>query len=97
MFYLYFWGFQQLGACGEVAGGRRFPRKKRRGEGGEKGEKGEGRKGGKKREKEGKRREEKKEEGKEKIKEKGVSEVEIEITFDPPWQPSDELREMMGV
>lgn len=30
------------------------------------------------------------------IKEKGV-EAEIEVTFDPPWQPSEELREMMGV
>lgn len=30
------------------------------------------------------------------IKEKGA-EAEIEVTFDPPWQPSAELREMMGV
>ncbi|MDP3734422.1 MAG: iron-sulfur cluster assembly protein [Nanoarchaeota archaeon] len=31
------------------------------------------------------------------IKEKGVDDVEITITFDPPWKPSDELREMLGV
>lgn len=31
------------------------------------------------------------------IKEKGVEEVEIEVTFDPAWKPSEELREMLGV
>lgn len=31
------------------------------------------------------------------IKEKGAQKVEVEITFDPPWQPSDELRDMLGV
>ncbi|MBI2669158.1 metal-sulfur cluster assembly factor [Candidatus Woesearchaeota archaeon] len=31
------------------------------------------------------------------IKEKGAKKVEIEVTFEPPWQPSDELREMLGV
>ncbi len=31
------------------------------------------------------------------IKSKGIEEVTIEITFDPPWQPSDEVREMLGV
>lgn len=31
------------------------------------------------------------------IKEQGVENVEINITFDPPWKPSDELREMLGV
>ncbi|HIH10647.1 TPA: DUF59 domain-containing protein [Candidatus Woesearchaeota archaeon] len=31
------------------------------------------------------------------IKEKGAAEVTIEITFEPPWQPSDEIREMLGV
>jgi len=23
--------------------------------------------------------------------------AELEVTFDPPWKPSDELREMLGV
>lgn len=32
-----------------------------------------------------------------KLKEKGFKVVEIEITFDPPWEPSEELREMLGV
>lgn len=27
----------------------------------------------------------------------GVSEVAIELVFEPPWQPSDELRAMLGV
>jgi metal-sulfur cluster biosynthetic enzyme len=31
------------------------------------------------------------------IKEKGADEVKVEITFDPPWKPSEELREMLGV
>ena len=31
------------------------------------------------------------------IEEKGAENVEIEVTFDPPWKPSDELREMLGV
>lgn len=31
------------------------------------------------------------------ITERGVEDVDIEITFDPPWKPSDELREMLGV
>ncbi len=31
------------------------------------------------------------------IKKEGVSEAEIEVTFDPPWKPSEELREMLGV
>ncbi|MEK6951313.1 MAG: iron-sulfur cluster assembly protein [Nanoarchaeota archaeon] len=30
------------------------------------------------------------------IRERGA-EAEIEVTFDPPWQPSEELREMMGM
>ena len=34
---------------------------------------------------------------KEMILKQGAKEVEIEVTFDPPWQPSEELREMMGV
>ncbi|MBS3166085.1 DUF59 domain-containing protein [Candidatus Woesearchaeota archaeon] len=37
------------------------------------------------------------EELKQKTMEIGATEVEIELTFDPPWQPSDELREMLGV
>ncbi|MBS3117203.1 DUF59 domain-containing protein [Candidatus Woesearchaeota archaeon] len=31
------------------------------------------------------------------IKERGVSEVVMEVTFDPPWKPTEELREMLGV
>jgi metal-sulfur cluster biosynthetic enzyme len=34
---------------------------------------------------------------KEEIKKKGAENVEVTVTFDPPWKPSDELREMMGV
>ncbi len=34
---------------------------------------------------------------KRRIQAKGVENVEIEITFDPPWEPSEELREMVGV
>ena len=33
----------------------------------------------------------------EQIKELGASKVEIEVTFEPPWKPSEELREMMGM
>ncbi|MBI5797846.1 metal-sulfur cluster assembly factor [Candidatus Woesearchaeota archaeon] len=32
-----------------------------------------------------------------KIKEKGVEKVEIEVTFEPAWKPSEELRDMLGV
>ncbi len=31
------------------------------------------------------------------IKNKGANEVKIEVTFDPAWKPSEELREMLGV
>lgn len=31
------------------------------------------------------------------IQEKGATKVEIEVTFEPPWKPSDELREMLGI
>ena len=31
------------------------------------------------------------------IKKKGAKEVKIKVTFDPPWKPSEELREMFGV
>lgn len=34
---------------------------------------------------------------KKRIQEKGVKEVDIEVTFDPPWQPSEELKEMLGI
>ena len=34
---------------------------------------------------------------KRRIQAKGVENVEIEITFDPPWEPSEESREMLGV
>ena len=33
----------------------------------------------------------------EQITELGASKVEIEVTFEPPWKPSEELREMMGM
>ena len=29
--------------------------------------------------------------------EQGAGEVNIEVTFTPPWKPSEELREMLGV
>ena len=28
---------------------------------------------------------------------KGIKEVDVEVTFDPPWQPSEELRATLGV
>ncbi len=31
------------------------------------------------------------------MRELGFSAVQIEVTFDPPWKPSDKLREMLGV
>ncbi len=34
---------------------------------------------------------------KEKMKEAGVANVEIEITFNPPWQPTDELKEILSM
>ena len=27
----------------------------------------------------------------------GISNADIELTFEPPWQPPEELRMMMGV
>ena len=32
-----------------------------------------------------------------KLKEGGAKKVDIELTFDPPWKPSEDLRAMMGV
>ncbi len=37
------------------------------------------------------------EELKEMIINKRAQDVEIEVTFEPPWQPSEELKEMMGM
>ncbi len=34
---------------------------------------------------------------KEMIEDEGFDKVEVEVTFDPPWKPSEELREMLGV
>lgn len=34
---------------------------------------------------------------KEEIIKKGAKNVDIEVTFDPPWKPTEELREMLGV
>ena len=31
------------------------------------------------------------------IQKRGAEKVEIDVTFEPPWKPSEELREMMGV
>ena len=28
---------------------------------------------------------------------KGVKEINVEVIFDPPWEPSEELRAMFGV
>lgn len=33
---------------------------------------------------------------KERLEEQGYVPVSVDVVFDPPWQPSDELREMMG-
>ncbi len=37
------------------------------------------------------------EELKEKLEKLGSKNIDIEIVFNPPWQPSAELREMLGV
>ncbi len=37
------------------------------------------------------------EELKELLEAKRMKEIDIQITFEPPWQPSEELREMMGM
>ncbi len=37
------------------------------------------------------------EEIKEQIQKLGATEVDIEITFEPPWKPSEELKEMLGM
>ncbi len=37
------------------------------------------------------------EELKKSIEESGAKVADVQITFEPPWKPSDELREMMGV
>lgn len=37
------------------------------------------------------------EELKEKLEKAGIKNPEVEIVFNPPWQPSQELREMLGV
>jgi len=37
------------------------------------------------------------EEIKTKVRELGVKEVNVEVVFDPPWQPSEELRATLGV
>ncbi len=34
---------------------------------------------------------------KEKIFELGVKEVKVSVVFDPPWKPSEELKEMLGM
>ncbi len=34
---------------------------------------------------------------KEGFEKEGIKTVDVEVTFDPPWQPSDELREMLGM
>ena len=33
----------------------------------------------------------------EQIKAEGAAAVSIDVTFEPPWKPSEELREMMGM
>ncbi len=33
----------------------------------------------------------------EKLKELNTGDVRVEITFDPPWEPSEQLRVMLGV
>ena len=34
---------------------------------------------------------------KEQIKAKGAAKVDVEVVFEPPWQPSEELKEMLGM
>lgn len=34
---------------------------------------------------------------KEELEKLGLKEIEVELTFDPPWQPSEETKEMLGV
>lgn len=31
------------------------------------------------------------------LKYKGAENIDIDVTFDPPWKPTDELREMLGI
>ena len=33
----------------------------------------------------------------EKLKERGFNNPELEFTFDPPWEPSDEVKMMLGL
>lgn len=28
---------------------------------------------------------------------KGIGEVKVEVVFDPPWKPSEELKQMLGI
>ena len=28
---------------------------------------------------------------------KGIKDVKVDITFNPPWKPTDEIRELLGV
>lgn len=37
------------------------------------------------------------EEIKAKLTEKNIKTVDVEITFDPPWEPTEELRAILGV
>ena len=37
------------------------------------------------------------EEVEEEIKKTGATKVQVDVVFDPPWKPSEELREMLGV
>ena len=34
---------------------------------------------------------------KEQIKAKGAAKGDVEVVFEPPWQPSEELKEMLGM
>jgi metal-sulfur cluster biosynthetic enzyme len=34
---------------------------------------------------------------KDKLEEKGIKNIDVEITFDPSWEASEELREILGV
>ena len=31
------------------------------------------------------------------VKKLGAEEVRVDVTFDPPWEPTDELRKMLGI
>ncbi len=37
------------------------------------------------------------EELKQKVSETGIKRTDVEVVYDPPWQPSEEVKEMLGM